>query len=801
MCVVQIANKLTKSVLFLDKCDGRIHCADSTDELGCPCDENKGEFTCDCVVNQKCTHLDGCKTNSSVVDGYILCPNERVPLGPYGRIEIYRLNNVSECNNIGFPQCDNNTCFASNFSAYTGENCSSHVLCSSYCADKEQCNGIFQCADGSLILLSQFCDGIVDCSDGSDEIITQQPGFKCGKCILPQNNLYDNLAHCVDNLDFCFDDDDSCFECFDERLLISSTQVCDGVGDCFDLSDECLCEAYFSTSMCTNIFEEETAYCFDSVMLHAKHNSLYNNTKSKIITGGTKNPFIECYTKYNASIFATVSDGRPECKDYSDECQCQDPPAFCNDSCRSLIPMGDRYCDGVVDTAWQFINNTGCPQGFDELNCSKRFRCKANGKISIDVLQLCDGKSDCDDGLDEQNCPSASNRKTIFSSDTEMIANPIIKSAFWIIGLIVIFGNAYVIITTVVFLKKRSPIDSIGFQRVIILNIAIADFIMGIYLLTTAAFSEYFSGYYGDVDLEWRSSLSCSFIGSLAVISSELSCFLLVVLMAFRLKNISRAIESLTSSLRPWKVCIIFAWLLSLVLSFAPLLNATSRYFTHSFSYSSSFQNGTWNASNLEQFACRFAVLANSTMTNHGNEFHSAAKFVESNLLRDSSVHLFGYYGGTSVCLPRFYVGLGESSWEYTIAVITINFLSFLFIALGYVLMYKFSSKSSKTVRSSKSKEQTAKMQKRIARIIATDFCCWIPISILAYVRLGIVFSDIAYQISAVILLPINSALNPFLFSALPNKLISFFSQKYHSLFKSGWLDFVFQFLWNEIKI
>jgi len=52
----------------------------------------------------------------------------------------------------------------------------------------------------------------------------------------------------------------------------------------------------------------------------------------------------------------------------------------------------------------------------------------------------------------------------------------------------------------------------------------------------------------------------------------------------------------------------------------------------------------------------------------------------------------------------------------------------------------------------------------------------------MAYVRLRIKFSDIAYQISAVLLLPINSAINPLLFTSLPDELINFCRQKYHEI-------------------
>ena len=131
--------------------------------------------------------------------------------------------------------------------------------------------------------------------------------------------------------------------------------------------------------------------------------------------------------------------------------------------------------------------------------------------------------------------------------------------------------------------------------------------------------------------------------------------------------------------------------------------------------------------------------------------------------------------------MPRFYVQLGDSSWEYTILIITINFFCFVYITLGYCIIFKHSINSSKNIQKSQgsnSNKQATRMQKCIARIIATDFCCWIPICIMAYVRLGFEFEDVvAYQITAALLLPINSALNPFLFSSLPDKLFSLFSR------------------------
>ena len=695
------------------------------------------------------------------------------------RISIYKLNNISDCDDIGFPHCDKSTCFHTNFPTFVGGNWSeSHVHCTSYC-DQDLCRGVFLCSNNRAVFLSQFCDGFVDCSDGSDEI-TNQPGFKCNKCVLPQSNLYDDVAHCDNNADTCFSNNGTCFHCFDNRLIISSDQLCDGRADCHDMSDECLCDSYFDTEMCASMFEDKNFQCFDNENLEPWHSSVKDSASDS--TAAAKTLFVYCRSKFNPSIFTVPCDGRPECRDFRDECQCSNPPEFCNDSCHSYLLMGDRYCDGIEDPAWQYINKSECPQGFDELFCPKRFKCNASGKVSVDVLQVCDGRTDCDDNSDETNCPSASRILSIFSSDTEMIANLAIKSAFWIIGLVVMVGNSYVIITTIALLKKKQTLEGIRFQHFIILNISIADFIMGIYLITIASFDASFSGIYGTVDREWRSSLRCSIIGSLAVISSETTCFLMVVLTGFRLKNITKAVESLNASLLPWKICLASTWIFSLFLGIVPLLPQTSQYFLYSFSYTSSLRNGTWYADKLEQFACRIAALSNTTITFDGNKFRSVETFVAGSLPYNASMSLIGYYGETSVCMPRFFVAYGKSSWEFVLAIITLNFLCFVFIAVSYFIIYKHSTSSSAKLRTNKPTNQATRMQKRISRIIATDFCCWIPICIMTYVRLAVEFSDIVYQISAVLLLPINSALNPLLFSPLSERLIDLCRRSYQRL-------------------
>ena len=126
--------------------------------------------------------------------------------------------------------------------------------------------------------------------------------------------------------------------------------------------------------------------------------------------------------------------------------------------------------------------------------------------------------------------------------------------------------------------------------------------------------------------------------------------------------------------------------------------------------------------------------------------------------------------------MPRFYVYRGESAWEYSLVIITVNFMSFIFIAISYICMFRKAKENKFEIRNNQRKKQHSRMQKRISRIIITDFLCWIPTCIMAFVKLnGFHVDDVAYIISAGLLLPINSAFNPLLYSSLLDKLKEIF--------------------------
>ena len=802
---------MTKIDNYLDICNGQSKCSDSTDELNCPtCGEY--EFTCKCREDafSGCTHTEGCIPVENVNDGKLDCPHGSDEPERYTEVarsltnsdliniigSLYRFVNATEAIRVQ-KYHGVTTCFETRSHTCTSKDCNkTNVLCShSLYRGQCQCDPIFQCSNGNLIAAFQFCDGNIDCSDNSDEI-RHLPGFICTQsqheCVLPQPNLYDDIAHCNNGLDrLC--NHGSCFECLDGRLLISSDQVCDGFIDCYDLSDECLCNLNLNKPS-FQILDINRSDCLTKTcILNSSVKNLiqillinYPVFKYSFVEGNVdniKNYFHQikpkkeqptCLTR-RGIISPLLCDGRLECRDFSDECNCDDPPSICNDSCFSFYPFGDRYCDGFVDEAWKYINDTACPEGFDEVACPGRFDCKSGDKVSIPVSLICNREIDCDDGSDEQKCSS-------FSSLEEMIANPVLRYSFWIMGFVVIVGNLFVIVAKTSLLRKSTTTGLIRCQHIIILNISCADLLMGIYLISIAIFSQKFSGFYGSIDFEWRTGLSCSIIGSLSVISSEASCFLMATLSLLRVFSVYKPFASITANTTPWKIAIVCSWSIAITFGTVPIPHRALHYFVHSIFLPNAYSaSGIWSKSDSVTFACRYAALKNLTIKCEGNEWESTRDFLESNFAEYAPLKEFGYYGETSVCMPRFYVAHGDNAWEYTLTIITINFAAFIFIAASYILVYCKSKKRSNMLQKNKKKQEQkeVKMQQRIARIIITDFLCWIPICIMSYIRFGgIEIPFVVYQISAVYLLPINSALNPFLFSPLPDtimeKLINF---------------------------
>lgn len=124
------------------------------------------------------------------------------------------------------------------------------------------------------------------------------------------------------------------------------------------------------------------------------------------------------------------------------------------------------------------------------------------------------------------------------------------------------------------------------------------------------------------------------------------------------------------------------------------------------------------------------------------------------------------YYGKSVVCLPLQLSTDTPAGWECSVAVfVGLNAFFFIFVTVAYIaiLMNRCQVKS----RSANTTRETA-LARRVFFIILTDCCCWVLIIVIGMKSvLEKSFNppgDLAVWI-AVFALPINSAINPLLYT------------------------------------
>ena len=95
-------------------------------------------------------------------------------------------------------------------------------------------------------------------------------------------------------------------------------------------------------------------------------------------------------------------------------------------------------------------------------------------------------------------------------------------------------GN-FVVVSRQCFVLLKTKVNSVAkTNHILILNLAAADFLTGVYLLTVAIHSVKFSGVYCQMDKEWRTGSTCAYLGFLNSVATETSVVMLVIMTSVR---------------------------------------------------------------------------------------------------------------------------------------------------------------------------------------------------------------------------------------------------------------------------
>ena len=146
-----------------------------------------------------------------------------------------------------------------------------------------------------------------------------------------------------------------------------------------------------------------------------------------------------------------------------------------------------------------------------------------------------------------------------------------LRVAVWIVAIASVVGNLAVML---VLLSSRFRMTV---SKMLMVNLAVADLLMGVYLLLIASMDLHTIGAYFNFAIDWQNGIGCQIAGFLTVFSSELSIFTLVVITSERWYTITYAIP-LNRRLRLSTAAKIMTavWICALLLATLPLVGISS---------------------------------------------------------------------------------------------------------------------------------------------------------------------------------------------------------------------------------
>ncbi len=282
---------------------------------------------------------------------------------------------------------------------------------------------------------------------------------------------------------------------------------------------------------------------------------------------------------------------------------------------------------------------------------------------SLKFLETDDFKYCCfvNDRVPEDRCLP---KRDEFSSCQDLMRRPVLKAFLWILGLMAFLCNLFVLIWRA---KEKMTVYSLC-----VMNLAVADFFMGLYMTILASVDAYYSGVYIQYADQWKTSWLCQVLGFLNTLSSEASVLSLCLISADRFYKIVFPFKGSKFGNKEARVALGLLWILAFLIAAIPLIPMP--YFEG------------------------------------------------------------GFYSRSSVCLSLHITNEVSPGWEYSVAIFhAVNFTCFVFIFCAYTYIYRVinASRAGTGRHTQRPANADVALARRLILVVATDFLCWIPINIM----------------------------------------------------------------------
>ena len=295
-------------------------------------------------------------------------------------------------------------------------------------------------------------------------------------------------------------------------------------------------------------------------------------------------------------------------------------------------------------------------------------------------------------------------------------------------GLCALIGNGLVLLVRL----RKGDFRTSKVQNQMIVSLAFADSLMGLYMIIITSADTYFGEEYYLSAPHWRESGLCLFAGILGFLSSEASVFTLTLITVDRLICIMLPFSRLKITSKTSAVIIAMIWLATTFLSIFALSI-------------SSVKPGVYGLSDV----CL------------GLPLHAESSGTGSLVIEGAA-----YYEFSVEYVPSG-TGTRTAWWLSVVVFIGLNSVSFTFILISYISMFIKTKLSSARLRSSASHKREVKIATRMAVIVITDFICWMPVIIMGILtQTGFKTLDVSvYAWTVILIVPINSSINPFIYT------------------------------------
>ncbi|GAB0096728.1 Relaxin receptor [Sergentomyia squamirostris] len=279
----------------------------------------------------------------------------------------------------------------------------------------------------------------------------------------------------------------------------------------------------------------------------------------------------------------------------------------------------------------------------------------------------------------------------------DLLSKPVLRYSAWLMALVTCLGNGLVLWGRFALRDENRAVS------MVIRNLAVADMLMGFYLLIISIQDFRYRSRYHEVSQDWASSWNCTLAGLLAMTSSEVSMLILAFMSVERFLLIAdpfgghRRLDS-----RNVMTSMVAIWTMGGTIAIIPVIH--------------------WR----------------------------------------SSTRFYGLYSGT--CFPLHVQERFPLGWQYSAFVFLGVNLSLLMLIAGLYTALLVSIW--KTRRATPLAVLDCEFAIRFFFIVLTDATCWAPIialKILAFLSYEI-SADI-YAWIVIFILPLNSAVNPLLYT------------------------------------